>query len=326
MTQSTTNQPETHVKSTPKQRLIASLLLFIAAILWGSGFIPQKIGADEMPAFAFNGFRYFGAGLLVLILAKGKLPREKSAVLKTAASATVLFIAGTMQQVGIRYTSAGTAGFITTLYIVLVPFVSAVFLRTRLEKRTLLAAGFALVGLYLLATGGRGFEKFNYGDIIVFIGAIFWAVHMLVMKNAVKNLDPISFSSLQFLFAGAFNLIAWVIFDHADMEPVLRNIPLLLYSGGVVIAGGFTLQALGLKHADASHAANILGLESVFGMLFSIVLLGEKPLPLQFVGCALIFVATLLTAGVSDGAETDPAGGIETKNTLQSNQPQSSLE
>ena len=296
-----------------RRRALATAMLFLSALLWGIAFIPQKLAADRMTPFAFNGWRYLIAGISIFALARFRFPKRRQEIIGIVINGTIIFAAATLQQIGIAMTTVRNAGFITTLYVILVPFLSALFLRTKLTRNILIAAALALIGLYLLATGGRGLEKFTLGDLIVFGGAVFWAVQMLTTKIYIHDMDPFVFSAGQFFVCALLNLASWLIFDHAAIAPVRGNIPLLVFSGLAGVAAGFTLQALGIKRANPAHAANILSLEAVFAMIAGILILHEKSEPIQLLGAGLIFSAAALSAS--------PDTEVRAANPLRPNEP-----
>lgn len=279
-----------------RKRTAASLILLLAALIWGTGFIPQKIAAERMSPYAFNGWRYLAASLFIFALARFRFPRRKTEIFGILVNGVLLFGGATLQQAGIALTTVGNTGFITTLYVVLVPFLSALFLKTKLTANALLAAALAAIGLYLLTTAGLGLARITPGDVIVFLGAVLWAVQILTIKLVIHEIDPLVFSASQFFVCAVMNLTVWGVADRGDLRPVLESLPIVLYAGLIVAGGGYTLQAIGMRNANPAHAANILGLESVFAMLFGMILLSERPLPIQFVGGALIFIAAWLTS------------------------------
>lgn len=272
-----------------------NLLLLLTAIIWGSGFIPQKIGSDTLTSFTFNGIRYFLAALMVLAIARFKLPAGKTARRLTILAGVFLFIAANLQQIGIKHTSVANAGFITTIYVALVPFLSFLIFRQKIKKSAYLAAGVAFVGLYLLSTSGKSLDQISIGDVIVFIGSIFWAIHILIVSKATRRTDPIQFSAGQFLVCAILNLICWLVIDGAPVQAIPGALPILLYSGLIVIGTGFTLQAVAQKHTDGSQAALILGLEAVFASIFGVVFFKETFTWIQIFGAGLIFLSVVIS-------------------------------
>jgi drug/metabolite transporter (DMT)-like permease len=284
-----------NLENVKTKQFISEGMLLTTAIIWGSGFIPQKIGADNLSAFAFNGIRYLLAALFILILAKFQLPFFKEGGLMTFFSGCILFIAAALQQYGMKQTTIGNASFITTIYVALVPFLSFLLFRQKIKRSAFIAAIFAITGLYFLSTAGKPLDHFAIGDAIVFIGSNFWALHIIIVGKASRKTDPIQFSAGQFLVCATLNLLCWGIFEQGDTNGKLAfTFPFILYSGILVIGGGFTLQAIGQKYAKPSKAAIILGLESVFGSIFGMIFMHETFTGIQIFGAVLIFISVLV--------------------------------
>lgn len=278
-----------------KQKWTSDGILLLTAIIWGSGFIPQKIGANAISPFCFNGLRYLLAAFFVFFLAHCKLPTGKRNIRQILLSGSVLFTASTLQQIGLKYSTIGNTSFITTTYIVLVPFIAHLFFHREVNKRSYLAALLALIGLYFLSTSGKGLSHVSPGDILIFIGSLFWAMHIILVDQGVSMMDPVQFSAGQFLTAGLLQLCCWLLIGHLDTSGLVENWLAVLYSGIIVIGAGFTLQAVGQRHTSESEASIILGLESVFGALFGALIFHEAFAPLQLFGAILIFIAVLVS-------------------------------
>lgn len=289
---------------TTKKRGLSNLLLLMTAILWGSGFIAQRLGSDNITPFTFNGFRFLLAGITFLVIAKFRLPKDRESQKIIFWSGVVLFAGSTFQQLGMRYTSIGNTGFITTIYVSLVPFLSYVIFRERVTRQAFLAAIIAMIGLYLISTAGKGLENMSIGDMIVFIGSFFWATHILIVAKA-KKIPAAQFTSGQFLVAAVLNLTCWVIFDGASTTNLLKIAPAIAYSGIFVVGLGFTLQAVGQKNANSAEAAIILGTESVFAMIFGAIIYHESFNLSQAIGAVLIFLSVVFSV-LSGKRETVP--------------------
>ena len=277
-----------------KKRYTADLLLLLTAMIWGLGFFFQKVAAETTSPFAFNALRYLIAALVLMIFARFRLPFRGEAGKYTLLAGFVLFLAGMFQQIGLQTASIGNTSFITAVYIVLVPFFSALFLHRRIKPAHILAALLSLAGLYLISTSGKGLERISGGDMIVFLGSVFWALHILVIDKAVSLCDPLEFSAGQFLIAGICHTLAWLIFGKADPAGLSVSWPYAAASGLFVLALAFTLQAIGQKNTGETEASIILGLESVFGALFGVILYHEQFAPVQVAGMILIFAAVLI--------------------------------
>lgn len=275
-------------KITKKQQYTANALLFLTALIWGVGFIPQKLVTDVLPAFCFNGIRYLLGGLVVFFFARCRLPFSGPNRIRTVIAGSILFTAAALQQYGIKITTVGNTSFITAIYVVLVPFLSSLFFKKRVKPICYLAAVIALIGIYLLSTGGKPLNTISKGDIFIFIGSIFWALHIIVVGDAATHGDPISFSSGQFLVSGVLNIICWLIFDHGVTDGIIQSWWILLISGVIIVGVGYTLQVVGQKNTKESQAAIILSLESVFGALSGFLFLGDSYTLLQIIGAVII--------------------------------------
>ena len=206
----------------------------------------------------------------------------------------VMAAAGNLQQFGLLTASIGNSSFITAIYIVLVPFLSALFLHRKIKRNHLLAALLSLIGLFLITTAGKGLERINIGDIITLISSFAWAVQILCVDRGVSICDPVSFTAAEFLTAGILQLIIWLIFGHGDTAGLERSWPYAAASGILVLGIGFFMQSYGQKNTGETEASIIMGLESVFGALFGILFYHEQFAPVQIIGMVLIFSAVLL--------------------------------
>ena len=280
-------------------------ILLLTAAIWGFAFVAQRVGMGFLGAFTFNGIR-FALGsislLPVIYFFDKKFKSENSAErvdadIKTTIKSGViagciLYIAASLQQVGLIYTTAAKAGFITSLYIVLVPILG-IFLKQKTHSTTWLGAITAAVGLYFLSIN-EGFT-IEFGDLLQVIGALFWAVHIQVIDKFVKNVDAIKLSSTQFATCSVLSLITAFIFEDISMSGVVSAIVPLLY-GGVMSAGvAYTLQAVGQRYAKPSHAAIALSMEAVFAAIGGILILDETMSLRGYLGCALMLAGMLIS-------------------------------
>jgi len=202
-----------------------------------------------------------------------------------------LFVAAALQQVGIVYTTAGNAGFITSLYVVLVPIVIFIGWKEKPHWLAVVAVGLAVGGAFLLSTGGR-FEV-QKGDALELAGALFWALHVSLLGKVASRFEPMSFSAGQLLVCGILNLIPGLF-----IEKTVFTLPLVgatIYTAVLSLGLCFTLQVWAQKHTPPTDAALILSLESVFAVLAGWLLLSEKLAPIQVFGCVCIFLAVMLS-------------------------------
>jgi drug/metabolite transporter (DMT)-like permease len=280
-------------------RLKADLFLLLVSIIWGSAFVAQRVAGQMGSVYWFNGARYLLAAVVVLpfvIKANGSstrihvITRDQYQWMFVAGS--VLFLGSALQQLGLVYTTAGNAGFITSLYVVLVPVVLFLVWHEKVHWISLVAVMLAGVGAFLLSTGGR-FEV-RAGDIIELGGALFWTLHVIVLGKYASRFDAMSFSVGQLVICGVLNVVMAIFVE--KLPPL--NLPLLgsiAYTAFFSLGLCYTLQVWAQRHTPPADAALLLSLESVFAVISGWFLLHEKLVPVQIVGCVLIFVAVLLS-------------------------------
>ena len=277
-----------------------SLLLFLAAVVWGTAFVAQKVGMDFIGPYTLNAIRFLLGGLVlvpvILVLDRFK-SKEKAEDFKTLLRGglicgLVLCVASNLQQVGIQYTNPGKAGFITALYIILVP-IFGIFLRKTAGIKIWISVIIAVVGLYLLCvTDGL---TFDLGDIYVIGSAFIFAVHILVIDHYSPKVDGVKLSCLQFLVAGIISgvgMLAW------DTLPTLNQIydcrvP-ILYMGVMSCGVAYTLQVLGQKNMNPTVASLIMSLESVVSVIATWFILHQGMSRRELLGCLLMFCAIIL--------------------------------
>ena len=277
-----------------------AFMLFLTAFIWGTAFVAQSVGMDYLGPFGFNGIRSLigGVALLPCIYILGKINKnsnEKGDV-KTLATGGIccglaLFAASSMQQIGIQYTTAGKAGFITAFYIVLVP-VFGIFLGKKTGWKIWLAVALALAGLYFLCIT----ESFSVGrgDIYVFIGALLFTDHILVIDYFAPRTDGVKMSCIQFFVAGILSMFPMAAFETTTVEGIMRSWGPLLYAGVLSCGVAYTLQIIGQKNMNPTVASLILSLESCISVLAGWAILGEQLSVREGVGCILMFAAIVL--------------------------------
>ena len=277
-----------------------AFMLFLTAFIWGTAFVAQSVGMDYLGPFGFNGIRSLigGVALLPCIYILGKINKnsnEKGDV-KTLAAGGIccglaLFAASSMQQIGIQYTTAGKAGFITAFYIVLVP-VFGIFLGKKTGWKIWLAVALALAGLYFLCIT----ESFSVGrgDIYVFIGALLFTVHILVIDYFAPRTDGVKMSCIQFFVAGILSMFPMAAFETTTVEGIMRSWGPLLYAGVLSCGVAYTLQIIGQKNMNPTVASLILSLGSCISVLAGWAILGEQLSVREGVGCILMFAAIVL--------------------------------
>lgn len=278
----------------------ANLMLLAAAAIWGFGFVAQRLGMDFLEPFAFNGVRFLlgSLSLLPLIWWFSRRPsgaqddRQGSLITAGCIAGGLLFVAATLQQVGLLYTTAAKAGFITGLYLILVPILG-LLLRHSSGLMTWLGAVLAVIGLYLLSIN----EDFSmsFGDLLQFIGALFWAMHILVIGHYSGRISPLPLSAVQFLVCGLLSVAVSFCIESPTWAAVAAGWQPVLYAGLVSVGVAYTLQVVGQKSANPAHAAIILSLESVFAAIGGVWLLDESLSLRAWIGCSLMLAGMLLS-------------------------------
>ncbi len=274
-------------------RLKADLTLFAVAILWGTAFVAQNIAGQYRAAYLFNAASFLlGALLLVPFIPRNRsLPRGQWKWMGIAG--LILFAAAALQQIGIYYTKVANAGFLTSLYTVFTPFLLWIFFRERPHWLDSIAVTAAVGGAYLLSTAGRGMYV-QQGDGLIFLGAIFWALHFVVLGKFASRYEPISFSAGQFLVCGLLNLAVGLFTEPLSPFTAAPMLGAIAYRGLMSVGLGYTLQVWGQNHTPPTDAALILGLESVFAALAGWLILRQFLLPVQVIGCVMLFAAVML--------------------------------
>ncbi len=279
--------------------LQTNLLLLLVALIWGFGFVAQRLGMEELGPYTFNGIRFILGGLCLLPLTMRSqratlLPGYRFATSLAAGIGVgvVLFVAATLQQVGLVYTTAGNAGFITGIYVVFVPLIG-LFLGKRPSLAIWLGAGLVLIGLYLLSV--QDSFRLNFGDALELAGAFFWAVHVLVLAYFSPRTSPLHLAMIQFYVCGVCSLAVAAFCEPISLEAIRAAALALLYASVVSVGAGYTLQVVAMQRARPTHAAILLSMEAPFAALGGWIFLQELLSLRGLLGCALMFAAILLT-------------------------------
>lgn len=277
----------------------ADLILLLVAVIWGFGFVAQRVGMDDLGPFGFNGSRFLlGAlSLLPLLLVFKAKPGQGDIgkLLKGGVLAGLfLFVGASLQQVGLLYTTAGNAGFITGLYIILVPVIALCW-GQKTGLNTWSGALLAVSGLYLLSVN----EDFsiNYGDMLELIGALFWAGHVLLIGKLSPQMDSLRLSVVQFVVCALLCLGVSLIWEPGTLTTanLVGAWQPIVYAGVFSVGIAYTLQVVAQKDAPASHAAIILSLEAAFAALGGWWLLDEHLDGRALTGCGLMLAGMLLS-------------------------------
>ena len=276
--------------------------MLLAAAIWGFAFVAQREGMETMGPFLFNAARFFiGSAVLFPLVwylsKKNKTPTNKeTSTKKLLIAGTIaglfLFLASSFQQVGIQYTTAGKAGFITGLYIFFVPLIG-IFFGQRTGSGTWLGAFIAVIGLYLLSIN----DDFSIarGDLLQLICAVFFAAHILVVGYVAKRMDPLKLSLIQYVVSGVLSFFIAIAIELITWQMIIDTAIPLLYAGVMSIGVGYTLQVVAQQHAKSSHAAIILGLEGAFAVLGGWLILDENLSTRGLIGCGLMLSGMFLS-------------------------------
>lgn len=286
-------------------KAIGNIMLLVTAIIWGLSFVAQSEAMDYMGPLTFQAARSFvgGAVLIPLILVNSRTRKKyhasgqqdravrKKVIFAGAICGVVMFAAAMLQQYGIALgTSGGKAGFITATYILLVPLFG-LFRGKKLPVRIWICVLAALCGLYLLCiTGGFSFSR---SDGIVLCGAVFWALHILVIDHLAPGLDGVQISCIQFFVSGVLAAIGMFLFESPSWQQILDGWMTILYVGVLSSGVGYTLQILGQQRTAPAIASMLMSFESVFAVLGGIVVLHQIPTGREWAGCVLMFAAII---------------------------------
>lgn len=286
-------------------------MLLLAAIVWGVAFVAQSVGMDYVEPFTFNFARYYvGAFVLLPYLivkfVRGKQNKSetegKSIILKGGLKRNLLagigcgiflFVASTLQQFGIKYSVlVGKAGFLTALYIVLVPLLG-ILIGKKTKALIWICVGLSVIGLYLLCmTNGFALEK---GDILLLMCALFFSFHIMFIDSVSPHTDGVAISCIQFATAGVFCTVGAFLSEQPAWEDIVRATVPILYAGACSCGIGYTFQILGQKYVEPTKASLILCLESVISVIAGWLLLPDQELSVrELVGCAIMFSAIIL--------------------------------
>ena len=289
------------------KKMRGNLMLLLTALIWGTAFVAQSAGMDHVQPFTYNGIRTLIGGIVlipVILLFDRLKPADtrpsaeeqkvinKNSLVGGLCCGTVLCIASCLQQFGVSMTTAGKAGFITALYIVIVPLMG-VFIKKKIPKIIWLCVAIAVAGFYLLCVK-EGFS-IGTGDLLVLCCAFFFSIHIMVIDHfTAGKVDGVRMSCVQFLVAGIMAIVLMFLFEQPTLASIWDARVSILYAGVMSCGVAYTLQILGQKDTDPTTATLLMSLESVFAALSGWVLLNESLSLKELFGCALVFVAVIL--------------------------------
>ena len=287
-------------------------LLVLTALIWGSAFVAQRVGMDHIGPFAFNSLRcLMGSVVLIPLIIYRKKKMEKSEIpvvredKKTLITGGILCgiamaVASSLQQFGLIYTTAGKAGFITALYILIVPILG-LLLGKKVGKKVWIGVAFAVVGMYLLCIK-EGFS-ISKGDTLVMLCAVVFSIHILLISYFSPRVDGVKLSCVQFAICGIICAVPMFSIEKPTLEGILLSLIPLLYAGVLSCGVAYTLQIIAQKNVEPTVASLILSLESVFAVLTSWVVIHEALTPKEIFGCVLMFVAIIFAQLPEKGQE-----------------------
>ncbi|MEA4959733.1 MAG: DMT family transporter [Anaerolineaceae bacterium] len=287
---------------TQRSGVPGEIMLLLTAFIWGTGFSVQRLAMALVQPFTFIAARFLiGSVVLLPLLAwqGGATPKDKETgrgsgrawLVASLGCGGVLFLAASFQQVGIVTTTAGKAGFITALYIVIVPILG-LFLGKSVRLAHWMAVGLGVSGLYLLAVTSQ--FTIQRGDAAVLIGALLWALHILAIDRATRKTSGLKVAFGQFLVAGVLGFIVALAREAPTLDALKSAGWLIAYAGIVVVGVAYTLQVLGQVRVQPAVASLILSLESVFALLAGMLFLGERMSAREGLGCVLMLAAVVL--------------------------------
>lgn len=292
------------------RRIISNVLLLITAIIWGFAFTAQSIGMKYVGPWTFVFTRFIIASIILIPITihsekiyRNSDPRFsdktirfkylyiKQSILYSAIVGVLLGIASITQQIGLLYTSSGKAGFITALYVVIVPIMNS--FHKKLDIKTWVAVFLSLAGLYRISMNAS--FSIGIGDLFVVFCAFAFSFQIVTIDRFSEKMNPVLLANLQFFFASIVGFIGMIIFERSWLEQVLDGLIPILYAGIFSSAVGYTLQIVAQRNTDPTIASLLMSLESVFAAIGGFLVLHERMTLREFTGCILVFVAVILS-------------------------------
>ena len=284
------------------------ILLFLTALIWGVAFVAQSVAMDYIGPYTFNAVRSLLGGIVLVPCVFLFGQKKKSVIDEDPSKGTavdrpgdmitggllcgiMLFLSTTLQQVGIQYTTVAKAGFITALYIILVPILG-IFLKKRVSFQIWISVVIAIIGLYLLCM--KGSFHLGQGDFLMLVCSLCFALHILVIDHFTDKVSGVKLSCIQFFVCGLLSCILMFLFEKPAVSDILSAWLPIVYAGVFSSGVAYTLQIIGQKGTDPTIASLILSLESVVSVLAGWIILGQSLTPREILGCLLMFGAIIL--------------------------------
>ena len=290
------------------KELLGNIILLITAIIWGTAFVAQRVGMDDIEPLTFNAVRMWLAAAAVSGLslvpwkldpgntselrADQKKAYNRNTIIGGICCGFFLCFGSILQQMGLVYTTAGKAGFITAMYILLVPVISSVFFKKKNSWIVWLAVAMGIVGLYLLCITDS--LKLTHGDLLICISALFFTGHILSCDYFSKTGNPIRISAIQFTTVAAISSVAALITEKPGIEKIILALFPIVYCGLISGGLGYTMQLVGQKYTKPTSAALIMSLEAVFAVISGSILLHERMTQRELAGCIIMFAAIII--------------------------------
>ena len=280
-----------------RKEWIADGILMLTAMIWGTGFVVMKNTLSSVPPAAIIAIRYTIAAALTAVLFHKHLKGiARADVARGALVGLLLALAYIVQTIGLDYTTAGKNAFLTTVYVLLVPFASWLIFRQKLSRSNFIAAALMLAGIGCLSLDGES-GGLNIGDLLTLLCGVFYAAHIMAVERCQRKTNTYALIVLQFAFAAAFAAVYHLLFERGlPMSLHMDTVGSLLYLSVFSTTVAMSLQNIGQSMAPASHASILLSLESVFGALASCIFLGEAVTPRMLLGFAVIFAALVVNS------------------------------
>ena len=294
-----------------KKNMLGNALLLITAIVWGASFVAQAVGG-ALGTFSFNGLRSIigaaGIGVVVLVqrlITKKKTLNDKTLFLGGISCGLVVFAASSLQQYGLNLgVSSGKCGFITALYIVIVPIIYKA-MKKKVSPMIWVSVACGAVGLYMLCMDSS-FDmtdpirsiinsfSFGLGELAVLMAAVLFAIHIIIIDAFAPKVDCVKMSGLQFLVVGVLSLPIILLVEQPSFDAITLQTGPLLYAGLMSCGVGYTLQMVGQSMTKPTVASLLMSLESVFAVIFGVILLSERHTLFEYIGCVLVFGAVIV--------------------------------